>query len=406
MTAAALTTTEVAAVAPSRLSAWRGPFLYCLRVYLIARAALFALGVLAMGLVPTLAQGAVPGWKGPVPTSGWHNAITAWERADALWYLRIASQGYRSDDGSAAFFPLYPMLVRGVGYATGRHWLLGAYLVSNLAMLVALVLLYRLTALEFSDARARRVVVLACLFPTSFFLFAPYTESLFLALSLGAFYCARRRRWGLVAVLGILSALTRSPGLLLAPALAVEALLQWRSGPRGARSLPLLRGLAAAAVVPLGTLLYLGYWERYGGDWRRPLDVQKSGWGKQSSWPWDTFWHGLKLGDQFVGSYPGAYFTVDAIVVLVLLTVAVWATVRLRPSYAVYVWASLLFPMTLMWPGRPFLSLPRLFVVVFPLFWGIAAFEHRWRARDAVVAVCAGGLALLGTFFVTAYPIF
>ncbi|GAC1441804.1 MAG: membrane protein [Mycobacteriales bacterium] len=406
MTTTGLKPIEVLALTPARLAAWRGPFVYCLRVYVIARAALFGLGLLAMGLVPTLAQGAVPGWKGPAPSPGWHNAVTAWERADALWYLRIASQGYRADDGSAAFFPLYPMLVRAVGYLTGRHWLLGAYLVSNLAMLAALLLLYRLTALEFGEARGRRVVVLACLFPTSFFLFAPYTESLFLALSVAAFYAARRSRWGLVAAMGALAALTRSPGVLLAPAVAVEAVLQYRSGARGARGLSLARGLAASAVVPLGTLLYLGYWGRYAGDWRRPLDVQKSGWGKHDSWPWLTLWHGLRLGDQFLGSYPGAYFTVDALAVLLLLAVAVWSTMRLRLSYAVYVWASLLFPMTLMWPGRPFLSLPRLFVVVFPLFWGIAAFERRWRVRDAVVAIGAGGLAVLGTFFVTAYPIF
>jgi hypothetical protein len=392
------------AVAPT--SGWRAPFLYCLRVYLIARAALFAVGLLAMGLVPTLAQGSVPGWPGPAARAGWHNAITAWERADALWYLRIASDGYRTDDGSAAFFPLYPLVVRAVGFVTGGHWLLAAYLVSNLALLAALVLLFKLTELEHGPQRARRVVVLACLFPTSFFLFAPYTESLFLALSVGCFYLARRGRWAAAAPVGIAAALTRSPGLLLAAPLAVEALLQWRSGQPGRRTWPLVRGLGAAAVVPLGTAAYLAYWGRYGGDWRRPFDVQKEGWGKHTTWPWETFWKGLRVSWQFVGSYPGAYFTVDALVVLLVLAVAIWASFRLRPSYAVYVWLSLLFPMTLMWPGRPFLSLPRLFVVVFPVLWGLAAFERRWHARDTVVAVSAGSLAVLGTMFVTAYPIF
>jgi hypothetical protein len=390
----------------ARGSGWREPLLFCLRVYLLARAALFALGVLAMGLVPTLAQGGVPGWDGPAARPGWHNIVTAWERADALWYLRIASSGYRTDDGSAAFFPLYPMAVRAVGVVTGGHWLLAAYLVSNLSLLAALFFLYRLTEREHSVARARRAVVLACIFPTSFFLFAPYTESLFLALSVACFYYARRGRWSLVAVLGIAAALTRSPGLLLAPALAVEAVLQWRAGPRGARRWPLARGLAAAAAVPLGTAAYLFFWQRYAGDWRRPLDVQKEGWGKQEAWPWETLWHGLRASWQFVGAYPGAYYPVDALVVVLLIAVAVWATLRLRASYAVYVWLSVLFPMTLMWPGRPFLSMPRLYVVVFPLFWGLAAFERRWGARDAVVALSAGGLAVLGTLFVTAYPIF
>jgi hypothetical protein len=40
------------------------------------------------------------------------------------------------------------------------------------------------------------------------------------------------------------------------------------------------------------------------------------------------------------------------------------------------------------------------------VFWALAAFERRWRVRDAVVAVSAGGLTVLGTMFVTAYPIF
>jgi hypothetical protein len=40
------------------------------------------------------------------------------------------------------------------------------------------------------------------------------------------------------------------------------------------------------------------------------------------------------------------------------------------------------------------------------MFWALAAFERRWGMRDAVVAVSAGGLAILGTMFVTAYPIF
>jgi hypothetical protein len=405
MTAEVLTTEAVAE--KREPSGWREPFLYCLRVYLIARAAVFALGLLAMGLVPLYAQGAVPGWKGPTPVAGWSNAFTAWERADALWYLRIASSGYRADDGSAAFFPLFPMATRVFGVLTGGHWLLGAYLVANLSLLAGMVLLYRLTELEHSRQRARRAVVLICIFPTSFFLFAPYTESLFLALSVGAFYFARRRRWLLVGVLGILAALTRSPGLLLAPVLAVEALLQFRAdAPGRQRILGLLRGLAAAAVVPLGTIGYFVYWGRYGGDWRRPTNLQKESWGKENAWPWDTFKSGVSIGHQYIGTFPGAYFTVDLLAVLLLLAVGVWATFRLRATYAVYVWISLLFPMFLMWPGRPFISLPRYHVVVFPIVWALAAFEARWRARDVVVAVSAGSMAVLGTMFVTAYPIF
>jgi hypothetical protein len=397
-------TTETAVHPPD----WRAPLRHCVTVYLAVRAGLFALGLLAVGLFPGDKPAGIPGWAPPPLDGGWHQAITAWERADAQWYLRIASQGYRSDDQSAAFFPLYPMLVRAVGVVTGGHWLLAAYVVSNVAVVVALFLLYRLTAWELSEAHARRVVVYACAFPTGFFLFAPYTESLFLALSLGCLYSARRRRWPLAAVLGALAAATRSPGVLLGAGLVVEALLQAREDGSGAPRLrPLVAKLGASAFVATGLLAYLGYWQVYGGgDWRRPFDLQKSGWGKQYALPWDTLRQAFRIAWDFPGSYPGGYFLVDLVVALLVMGCAVWVAVRMRPSYSVYLWASILLPLLLMWPSRPLLSVPRLYAVLFPVWWALSRFAERWRAHDAVLVASAGLMAVLGVAFVDRYPLF
>jgi hypothetical protein len=388
---------------PSRWADWRAPVRYCITVYLVVRAALFALGLLAVGLFPGEQPAGIPGWGPPPLDRGWHHLITAWERADAQWYLRIASQGYRDDDGSGAFFPLYPLLTRVVGVLTGGHWLLAAYLVSNLAVLVALVLLFRLTALEMSEAHARRVVVYACVFPTGFFLFAPYTESLFLALSVGCLYAARRRVWWLAAVLGVLAAATRSPGFLLAPALLVEAVLQRRDDP----SLRRLAGrVLAAAAVPLGLLAYLGYWAVAHDNWRQPFDLQKSGWGKEYAWPWETVWEAGHIVRQFPGTYPGGYYLVDLVVALAVMVTGVWVVRRARLTYAVYLWAGILLPLLLMWPSRPLLSVPRLYVVLFPALWALSRFAERWRAHDAVLAVSTGLMAVLAVAFVGRYPLF
>lgn len=392
-----------AVAATPRFVAWRAPLRYCLTVYLVVRAALFAVGLLAVGLFPGDTPAGIPGWAAPPLDGGWHQAITAWERADAQWYLRIASSGYSADDGSGAFFPLYPLLTRGVGVLTGGHWLLAAYLVSNIALVVALVLLYRLTALEMSEDHARRVVVYACVFPTAFFLFAPYTESLFLALSIGCLYAARRRVWWLAAVLGVLAAATRSPGFLLAPALLVEAVLQRRDDPSVRR---LVGRLAAAASAPLGLVAYLGYWAVAHDNWRQPFDLQKSGWGKEYAWPWETLWEAVRITRQFPGSYPGGYYLVDVLVAAVVLATGVWVILRVRASYAVYLWASLLLPLLLMWPSRPLLSVPRLYAVLFPAFWALSRFAERWRAHDAVLAVSAGLMAVLAVAFVGRYPFF
>ena len=40
-------------------------------------------------------------------------------RWDSVWYLRIADSGYGESTARAAFFPLYPLLVRGVGTLFG-----------------------------------------------------------------------------------------------------------------------------------------------------------------------------------------------------------------------------------------------------------------------------------------------
>ena len=59
--------------------------------------------------------------------------VTAWERFDALWFLRIATDGYRLHDGSAAFFPGFPLAIRFLSPVLGGHPLAAGFLISNLA---------------------------------------------------------------------------------------------------------------------------------------------------------------------------------------------------------------------------------------------------------------------------------
>src|SRR4051794_18533037 len=151
---------------------WSTALRYSVVVYLCVRIALLLLGLLVVALIPMQNPVGVPGWPAQPQTGGWHNAITAWERADSLWFLRIASDGYQVDDSSAAFFPLFPMLVRGVGWLTGGGYLLGGFVVSNLSLLAGLVVLFKLTAEELGELAARRSVLYLCLFPTAFFLFS------------------------------------------------------------------------------------------------------------------------------------------------------------------------------------------------------------------------------------------
>jgi hypothetical protein len=291
---------------------------------------------------------------------GWQNVFTAWERFDALWFLRIADGGYRLGDGSAAFFPLYPLVTRGLSFVMGGHPLAAATLVSNAAFCGGLIVTYLLTTSELSERAARNTILLMCLFPTAHFFLMPYSESLFFLLSVTAFWGARRGRWMVAGAAGALAALTRSVGFVLAPALLVEAIQQRNEG-RG-RAWP---GVLAAGATVCGLLAYLAYWGTRAGEWLAPV-TRQANWQREFSWPWVTLWNGTGDAFRHLGEGYGGYWLIDWLIVVPMLAASVYAVVRLRPSYAVYLWCGLLIPLTFVFPDRPLMSMPRFVLPLFP----------------------------------------
>ncbi len=167
---------------------------------------------------------------------GLHGWLQIWNRWDAPHYLALAQFGYRSSPGalrqfSLAYFPLYPWLVRLCSYAS-NDYLVAAFVVSGFASIAAAILLRRLVEREYNSALAVRAVWFFLIFPTAYFLHIGYTESLFIALALGALFAARTGRWWLAGALGVLVCLSRPTGLVLIPTLLVEALHQFWTGRR------------------------------------------------------------------------------------------------------------------------------------------------------------------------------
>lgn len=389
------------------LGPWWPSLRAALLVFVPVRLGLLLLGLLGVGVLPSNPPVHVPGWPAPEPARAWHAVVTSWERQDALWFLRIADSGYATDDGSAAFFPLFPLLVRAVGTLLGGSWLLSAYLVSSVALVAGLAVVHRLTLHELgSETVARRTLLYLAVFPASIFLFAPYSESLFLALSAGCLYAARRSVWLPAAVLGALASGTRSAGVLLVLPLAVEAVLQHREGTGPGRVGRLLGRLGAAAAAGSGAAAYLLWWQVVHGDGGRPLEVQRTSWQREPAWPWQTLADGVGEGVRHLGSYAGGYHTLDLLLVGVALAAGVWAALRLRATWSVWLWASLVLPLTLVFPDRPLLSMPRYLVVLPPLFWALARLSERYRVHDAVVVVSAAGLGVFGVLFVNWYHVF
>ena len=321
---------------------------YCVPVFLGLRLLTFVIGLAAVGIVPPLDPVGVPGWPAnPIPDPGWQNLFTAWERFDALWFLRIADAGYRTADGSAAFFPLYPLAVRTVSFVLGGHPFAASILVVERRL--PRCARRHLPPDHVRDRRARRPHDGRAprLLPDVLFLPLPYSESTFLLLAVTAFWGARRGRWGLAGVAGVLAALTRSVGLVLAPALAIEALHRRAEG-RG----PAWPGLLAAAATGLGTLAYLGWWELRTGDWLTPVTRQEN-WERTFSWPWVSLWNATRSAGRYVGNTNGGYWIIDWVIVVPVLVLSVWAWKRYRPSYGLYLWGGLLIPLTFVFDDRP-----------------------------------------------------
>jgi hypothetical protein len=372
----------------------------CLITFLSMRLGLTVLSAIAIGVIPPRAAVIVPGWGASAMAQGWGAVFTALERQDAQWFLRIADGGYAPGDGSAAFFPLYPLAVRVVSWLVGGHPLLASLLVSNLAYLGALLVLYDLTVREFDESVARRTIVYISIFPTAFFFLAPYSESLFLLLTLVAFREARRDRWTTAALAGALAAMTRSVGVVLVIALAALAIEQWRS--QGKRLWP---RLVASAAVVLGPLIYLGWWEIAHGAFLTPLDAQAN-WQRVAASPITTVVRSVDLAFHVATENQG-YWIIDLLVTaFVVVPLIIWWR-RIPLPYLIYAGVSLLIPLSYPFPPRPLLSVPRFVAVLFPAFWAMADATERHRLSPTlVVATFAGGFALLATLFMNWWYIF
>jgi len=366
---------------------FRDGAVFCAAVFLALRLALSLIAVLSVGSVTP------PGTAGSgeeVQTSpGLHNIFDGTDRWDALWFERIASQGYRSQDASAAFFPGYPLAIRAVDVVTPLGTPGAALLVSNASFLGALIVLYALTTREWDVATAKRTVVLLGCFPSSFFFLAPYSESPYLLCSLLAFWWVRQERWGRGAIAGVAAAITRSLGVLLVPAFLVEA---WRSLDR--------RRAIAWSLAPLvAPAAYALYWFISNGDAMQPLHAQDA-WFRTFQLPPITVVDAIRLGVQGIGDSRGIYWTADLMLTAVLIAPIVVRWRQVRPTYLAYVGATLLLVLSYPLPARPLLSAPRLVLVLFPCFWAMAL-VFRGRTFVLAAAILALGWVALSITFVT-----
>ena len=322
-----------------------------------------------------------------MPSQG---GFSIWQRWDAGWYIDVARHGYTGDPASErryliTFFPLYPFAVHLVSYIV-KSIAGSALVVSNLACVGAFVYCYKLTRQEFDTRSARAAVFYFSVFPTAYFLHVGYSESLFLFLTMAAFYYARRERWLLSSLFGMCATASRVSGIALLLPLAIEYMQQRRF-----RWVDMRRDALWLLLVPAGLAFYLWLNYYYFGDPLKFLEFQRNHWYRYLRSPAAAIksnWLGL-LGDKPIerviqhGSGLAAF-----IIGTVITAIAPW---RLRACYTTY----LLINWVLIYCDSFTLSSPRYLLTDFPLF----MLMGRWHRPGLIrYAITMSSLLFYGLF--------
>jgi len=328
--------------------------------------------------------------------------LASWNHWDAANYVRIAQFGYQTPY-DVAFFPLFPLLITAFAHILGSwSYLLVGTIISNAALLGALFVIYQLAVEAGGEQVAQRTLLYLCIFPTAFYFFAPYNESLFLLLTASTFLAMRQQRWWLAGLLGLLAALTRSAGILLVIPYMVE-LWTTRESITASRQNMLFR-ILPILLIPLGTALYAIYCWHISGN---PLDfiAVQSHWGRHTTWPWQGIWQSLTeiFWYQPFGSFNEVHNLLDLSATLAFIALAIVGKNKLRASYSFWMGLALLY--MILSPATvaldPLESNQRFVLEMFPAFITLSmlGIKHP-RLHQAIMLAFPTLLATLSILFI------
>ncbi|MDB5579490.1 MAG: hypothetical protein JWR80_4666 [Bradyrhizobium sp.] len=350
------------------------PYVWAISIFLISRAVV-ALGLLFsrkyMPIDPAT-------WlAGP----GWYHQLLQW---DSEWYFRILTVGYAYNGDptisqNVVFYPLYPMLARGLMAITGVGAPNALLLVANVAGLGAIVLLFKLVREEFGDELALATVALLSFFPTSVLLSAGYTEPLQLLLIVSFFLCLRRKYYFLAALFAGLAVAERSTGIILTPVLVWEMWFNRNEKPFLGAIIP------CVLLATSGLWLFMTYLWYVFGDPFVFSDGQAA------------FHHGSTLATRMAAALKLEPFTRmilndwnpwgwDSWLALCFIALIAVSWFRLQHSWALFATGVFLLPyLSLSGGSAGFVSMNRFNLVSFPLF--VLMAHVGLRARWLLIAV-------------------
>ena len=314
-------------------------------------------------------------------------------RWDSNWYLSIIQNGYQAPanfnslGSNMGFFPLYPYLVKSIGWfgvnlPNGFYIAVGLIL-SNLCFLASAALLYRLIVVSagFDESVARRTLGLLFVFPASFFYSAFYPESLFFFLALGAFTFALQDKWFFTGICMALAVVTRPPGFVLV------IVLGWLYMEKHRWKLREIRASALwFALAPIALLLHFYELYRISGHPFAFFEVMTAWFPSQDSVFQRTF--------QYLQNPMLNVYKIDFVLVILFVSCSLY--ICWKWSVKAYGAFAIIMCVLSLSTGSLLVSISREYVVIFPVF---ILLGEKLKRRELYLSLMAVWFALQVIYF-------
>lgn len=317
--------------------------------------------------------------------------LTNWQHWDAIWYLRIAIEGYGISDGRSVFPPMYPLFIRWSSVVL-NHPFLGAMLISTLAGAGATILIYIMTSQLLGPQAGELTTLVLIFFPTATFFFGAYTEPVFLLFVLGMFLAAQRDKFGLAGFLAILATLTRLQGVVLVLPLCWMAWTTFRKQKQGWYRL-------LAATTPVLALVIFS-WIRNQWIDPTPIDqVYETYWKSKFGFPGESILASLRVLPESL-SVLKLINWLDFGLLMLMISITPVVIVQLPPPLWLYhVGMLIILLLRIGPPDNPLQGMSRYMILMFPAHMVIA----NWAIPPLRKRFLLSLMALMSTWILTVF---
>lgn len=388
------TTTAQPAPHPAERGEWHRALAVGLAAFVVSRLCVLAgAGVRASQLVVDANVDNEP--RPGTPIKLITSVFTQW---DGNWYMEIVRGGYPRSippdityfqrEARAAFFPLYPTLVRAVDRVLPAGDVFAALLLNLVLAVSAVVLVGVLARRLYGVQVAERTMVLFAVFPGSVVLSYAYAEALLIVLAAACLWFLMDDRWLLAGIAAGLATATRPNGIALVAACAVAAGIaiyrrrDWLS-------------LIAPLLAPIGFISFQLFLAGHTGESWSWFRVQREAWREGTSFGASAISNTLSFFTHPFESPTDALTAVSFFALLGLL----WCLWRKRLPWPMVAYIAVVI--ILMLVPSTVTARPRFLFTAFPLFISVAAW---WPRRDRVgwdlmMVACGAGLTALTTLY-------